>query len=146
MARTLPKLADDLVLQIEHAWNQTHPDWIRKRLLVVRLIAQHQHAVAEIMHIAGVSRQTVFTYRDKLVNEGLDELLKRSWAGARTPAVHGELAARFIEALKAGTFRQARDAQKWIEQHTRKKLTESGVRTLIRRLGGKLKVPRKSQR
>jgi hypothetical protein len=32
--------------------------------LVVRLIAQHEHTVAEIMKIAGVCRQTVFTYRD----------------------------------------------------------------------------------
>jgi transposase len=146
MARTLPKLGDELVLQIENAWNQTHPDWIRKRLLVVRLIAQHQHTVAGIMRIAGVSRQTVFTYRDKLVGEGLDALLKRSWAGARKPAVDGELAEKFIGELKAGTFRQARDAQKWIEKRTRKKLTEGGVRKLIHRLGGKLKVPRKSHR
>lgn len=146
MARTLPKLGEDLVTQIEHAWNQTHPDWIRKRLLVVRLIAQHQHTVAEIMRIAGVSRQTVFTYRDKLVADGIESLLKRNWAGARKPAVEGELAEKFIEELKAGTFHQARDAQKWIAKRTRKKLTESGVRTLIRRLGGKLKVPRKSHR
>lgn len=89
MARTLPKLGDELVLQIENVWNQTHPDWIRKRLLVVRLIAQHQHTVAAVMRIAGVSRQTVFTYRDKLVGEGLDALLKRSWAGARKPAIDG---------------------------------------------------------
>ena len=146
MARTLPKLGDELVLQIENAWSQTHPDWIRKRLLVVRLIAQHQHTVAGIMRIAGVSRQTVFTYRDMLVGEGLDALLKRSWAGARKPAVEGELAEKFIGELKAGTFRQARDAQKWIEKRTRKKLTEGGVRKLIHRLGGKLKVPRKSHR
>ena len=146
MARTLPKLGEDLVQQIEHAWNQSHPDWIRKRLLVVRLIAQHQHTVAEIMRIAGVSRQTVFTYRDKLVGEGLEALLKRSWAGARKSTVDGDLAEKFIEELKAGTFRQARDAQKWIEKRTRKKLTEGGVRALIHRLGGKLKVPRKSHR
>jgi transposase len=146
MARTLPKLGDDLVLQIEQAWEQTHPDWARKRLLVVRLIAQHHHTVAEIMEIAGVSRQTVFTYRDKLTGEGLHSLLKRNWAGARTPAVHGELAEKFIEELKAGKFRQARDARKWIERRTRKKLTEGGVRKLIHRLGGKLKVPRKSHR
>jgi len=146
MARTLPKLGDDLVLQIEQAWEQTHPDWVRKRLLVVRLIAQHHHTVAEIMEIAGVSRQTVFTYRDKLVAGGLDALLTRSWAGARTPAVHGELAIKFIEELKTGKFRQARDAQKWIEKRTRKKLTEGSVRKLIHRLGGKLKVPRKSHR
>jgi transposase len=93
------------------------------------------------MKIAGVSRQSVFNYRDKLVGEGLDALLTRSWAGARTPAVHGGLAEKFIEELKAGKFRQARDAQKWIEKRTRKVLTEGGVRKLIHRLGGKLKVP-----
>ena len=146
MARTLPKLGKTLVEQIENAWQQTHPDWARKRLLVVRLIAQHDHSVAGIMKIAGVSRQSVFNYRDKLVEEGLEELLKRDWAGARTPVVHGELTEKFIDELKAGTFRQARDAQKWIEKRTRKKLTEGGVRKLIHRLGGKLKMPRKSHR
>ena len=49
-----------------------------------------------------------------------------------------------IERLEAGQFRQARDAQAWIKKRTRKKLTESGVRQLLRRIGGKLKVPRKS--
>ncbi len=98
------------------------------------------------MKIAGVSRQTVFNHRDKLVKEGLEELLKRDWAGARTPTVHGQLAEKFIDELKAGTFRQARDAQKWIEKRTAKKLTEGGVRKLIHRLGGKLKMPRKSHR
>ncbi len=146
IARTLPKLEETLVEQIENAWQQTHPDWARKRLLVVRIIAQHEHCVAGIMKIAGVSRQSVFNYRDKLMEEGLEELLKRDWAGARTPVVHGELTEKFIDELKAGTFRQARDAQKWIEKRTRKKLTEGGVRKLIHRLGGKLKMPRKSHR
>ncbi len=113
---------------------------------MVRLIAQHEHCVAGIMEIAGVSRQSVFNYRDKLVEESLEELLKRDWAGARTPVVHGELTEKFIDELKAGTFCQARDAQKWIEKRTRKKLTEGGVRKLIHRLGGKLRMPRKSHR
>ncbi len=46
------------------------PDWARRRLLVVRLIAQHELTVAEIMKVADVSRQTVFTYRDKVVAGG----------------------------------------------------------------------------
>jgi len=146
MARSIAKLGDELVREIEAAWVRSHPDWARKRLLVVRLIAQHNHTVAEIMEIAGVSRQTVFNYRDTLVTEGLAALLTRDWAGARTPVVHGQLADKFIEELKAGTFRQARDAQKWITKRTRRTLTEGGVRKLIHRLGGKLKVPRKSHR
>jgi hypothetical protein len=65
-------------------------------------------------------------------------------AGARKPAVRGALSEEFLKRLEEEKFRQARDAQSWIKKRTRKTLTESGVRQLIRRLGGKLKVPRKS--
>jgi transposase len=111
---------------------------------VVRLIAQHEHTVAEIMQIADVSRQTVFTYRDKVVAGGVAELLKREWKGARVPTVRGAVAEEFMQRLEAGQFRQARDAQAWIKKRTRKSMSESGVRKVLRRLGGKLKVPRKS--
>lgn len=146
MARTLPPLGQELVARIESHWNLPQPDWARKRLLVVRLIGQHEHSVAAIMKIAGVCRQTVFTYRDKVRDEGVEALLTREWAGARTPAVRGAVAEEFVAKLEAGTFRQARDAQKWIKKRTRKTLTESGARKVMKRLGGKLKVPRKSHR
>ena len=81
-----------------------------------------------------------------MVAEGVEGLLKREWAGARESAVTGEDAEEFTRKLEAGDFRQARDAQKWIARRTSKKLTESGVRKLMHRLGGKLKVPRKSHR
>jgi len=142
--RTLPKLGQEIVEQIEEAWRLPQEDRARKRLLVVRLIAQHEHTVAEIMKIAAVCRQTVFTYRDKVLSDGVKGLLKRDWAGARKPTVRGAVAEEFIEQLGQGKFRQARDAQSWIKKRTRKTLTESGVRKTIRRLGGKLKVPRKS--
>jgi len=142
--RTLPKLGQEIVEQIEEAWRLPQEDRARKRLLVVRLIAQHEHTVAEIMKIAAVCRQTVFTYRDKVLSDGVKGLLKRDWAGARKPTVRGAVAEEFIEQLGQGKFRQARDAQAWIKKRTRKTLTESGVRKTIRRLGGKLKVPRKS--
>ena len=96
------------------------------------------------MKIAAVCRQKVFTYRDKVLTEGVKGLLKRDWNGARKPAVRGAVAAEFLERLGEGKFRQARDAQTWIKKRTRKTLTESGVRKTIRPLGGKLKVSRKS--
>ena len=37
-----------------------------------------------------------------------------------------------------------RDAKAWIKKRTRKTLSASGVRKVLRRLGGKLKVPRKA--
>ncbi len=144
MARKLPILGAAVVAEIEAAWNQPQEEWARRRLLVVRLIAQHGHSVAKIMQIADVARQTVFTYRDKVVAGGVAELLKREWKGARVPTVRGAVAEEFIQRLEAGQFRQARDAQAWIKKRTRKNMSESGVRKVLRRLGGKLKVPRKS--
>lgn len=144
MARKLPPLGEELVKQIETAWGEPQPEWARQRLRVVRLIAQHELTAAQIMRVADVSRQTVFTYRDKVVTEGVAGLLQRKWKGARVPAVRGAVAAEFIQRLEAGQFRQARDAQAWIKKRTRQSLSESGVRKILRRLGGKLKVPRKS--
>ena len=144
MARKLPPLGEELVAQIEAAWAQPQPEWARRRLLVVRLIAQHELTVAAIMKIADVSRQTVFTYRDKLVAGGVAALLRRGKAPGNRPVVRGAVQTEFLEQLAAGKFRQAKDAQAWIKKRTRRTLTESGVRKVLRRLGGKLKVPRKS--
>ena len=144
MGRNLPELGAAVVAEIEGAWAQPQEEWARRRLLVVRLIAQHELTVAQIMRVADVSRQTVFTYRDKVVAGGVAGLLQRGHGGGPVPTVRGAVAAELIERLEAGQFRQARDAQAWIKKRTRKNLTESGVLQLLRRIGGKRKVPRKS--
>jgi transposase len=142
--RTLPKLGEAVVAEIEAAWARPQAEWARRRLLVVRLIAQHELTVAAIMRVADVCRQTVFVYRDKVVAGGVAGLLKRGKAPGHRPAVHGTVRTEFVRRLEAGQFRQARDAQAWIKKRTRRNLSESGVRKVLRRLGGKLKVPRKS--
>jgi len=70
-------------------------------------------------------------------------LLNRKGVGARKSAVRGALIEKFLNRLE-GKFRQGHDARSWIKKRTRMKLTESAVRQIIRRLGGKLKVSRKS--
>jgi transposase len=144
MARKLPRLGDEVVAQIEAAWARPQADWARQRLLVVRLVAQQELTVTQIADVAGVCRQTVFTYRDTVVRAGVAGLLHRAHAGGQPPAVRGAVRAEFLEQLQAGKFRRAKDAQAWIKKRTRRTLTESGVRKVLRRLGGKLKVPRKS--
>lgn len=86
---------------------------------------------------------SVFNYRDRLVEQGVEGLLSRSWAGARKPAVHGAVAEKFGQALDPGKFRQTKDALAWIAQRTRKRLTVSGERKVLHRLGSNLKTPRK---
>jgi transposase len=144
MARKLPELGAGLGKEIEAAWQQPQEEWARKRLLVVRLIAQHELTAEQITRVAEVSRQTVFSYRDLVMAGGVAALLQRKWAPGRQPTVRGAVATEFVARLEAGKFRQARDAQAWIKKRTRAVLSESGVRQLLRRLGGKPKVPRKS--
>lgn len=79
------------------------PDWARRRLLVVRLIAQHELTVAQIMRVAGVCRQTVFTYRDKVVAGGVAALLRRRWAPGPRPAVRGAVQAEFLQRLEGAS-------------------------------------------
>jgi transposase len=144
MARTLPKLGAEVVAEIEAAWAQPQDEGGRRRLLVVRLIAQHELTVAEIMKVADVSRQTVFTYRDKVMAGGVAGLLQRGKAPGKLPLVRGAVKTEFLARLAEGKFRRAKDAQAWIRKRTRQTLSESGARKVLRRLGGKLKVPRKS--
>lgn len=144
MPRPIPPLGEELVKEIEAAWEQPQEDWARQRLLVVRLIAQHELTTAQVAKVAGVSRKSVFNYRDAVEQGGVSGLLKREWAGGRKPAVHGAVAEEFIRRMEAGQFRQVRDAQAWIKKRTRKTLSASGALKVLRRLGGKLKTPRKS--
>ena len=89
MGRNLPELGQAVVAEIEEAWVQPQEEWARRRLLVVRLIAQHELTVAQIMRVADVSRQTVFTYRDKVVAGGVAGLLQRGHGGGPVPTVRG---------------------------------------------------------
>jgi len=144
-ARKLKKIGSELVAQIAEAWKRKNLEpWQRKRLAVVRMIARHRLDAKGIAVAAGVSRARVFNYRDILMEKGIDGLLSRRRAGARKPAVRGTVAVEFGQALEKGKFRQAKDAQAWIARRTRKQLTAGGAWKVLRRLGGKLKVPRKS--
>ena len=144
MARTLPKIGQELVEQIEQAWQAPQPGWARERLRVVRLIAQHELSAEQIAKACDVSRKSVFNYRDLLANGGLEALLTRRFAPGKKPLVRGAVAEEFKERLEKGSFRSARHAQAWIKKRTRKTLSESGALKVLRRLGGKRKSPRKS--
>ena len=86
----------------------------------------------------------MFNYRDMVKSGGVPALLTRDWAGGPTPTVRGAVAEEFIQRLETGQFRQALDAQAWIKKRTCKTLSVSGALKVLHRLGGKLKVPRKS--
>ena len=101
--------------EIQAAWVQPQAEWAQRRLLVVRLIGQNELTVAQIMRAADGSRQTVFTYRDKVVAEGVAGLLTRAWQGARVPAVRGAVANRLCPTLSHIEDHLAAAARPWCQ-------------------------------
>ena len=92
--------------------------------------------VAEIMKVADVSRQTVFTYRGKVVSGRVAGLLARGKAPGNRPVVRGAVQTEFLARFAEGKFRRAKDALAWIKKRTCQTLSESSARKVLRGLGG----------
>ena len=144
MARILRKLGEQTVTELTAAWARPQPEWARRRLLVLRLIAQHELSAAQIAEAVGISRATVFNYLDTAETRGVAALLKRGHSGGPEPTLAGDDHAAFVEQLRAGQFRRAKEAQAWIVRRTKRRLALSSVYTLLGKAGGVLKVPRKT--
>jgi len=144
MARILPQVGAAKAAELETAWRERTEAWVRQRLLVVRLVAQHELNAAQIATAAGVARSTVFRYLDKFLVGGLTGLLQREHKGGHAPTLAPADHAAFLVQLREGKFRRAKEAQAWIEGRTQRKLALSSVYSFLGKVGGVLKVPRKT--
>lgn len=111
---------------------------------MLRLIAQRELSAGQIAEAVGVSRATIFNYLETARTHGVAALLQRGHSGGPEPTLAGDDHAAFLEQLRAGKFRRAKEAQAWIERRTRRRLALSSVYTLLGKAGGVLKVPRKT--
>jgi transposase len=144
MARRIRELGKSLVKELAQAWEEPQPEWARKRLLVLRLVAQHELNAERIAQAVGISRKSVFNYLDQAQEGGVEGLLNREHGGGGTATLEKEDHAAFVEELKKGSFRRAKDAQRWIRERTQKHLALSSVYTILGKADGVLKVPRKT--
>lgn len=130
--------------ELEEAWRTRKKAWERERLMVMRLVAQHELSAAKIGKAVGVSRATVFRYMGRFLEGGVAALLHREHKGGKTPTLQGKDHEAFMAELKEGRFRRAKEAQAWIKERTKKEMALSSVYTLLGKVGGVLKVPRKT--
>ena len=144
MARYLPDVGATNAAELEKAWRERQEPWQRQRLLVVRLVAQHELNAEQIAAAAGVARSTVFRYLDTFLTSGLAGLLAREHKGGHPPTLGAADQAAFLEQLRLGEFRRAKEAQAWIKARTQRTLALSSVYSLLGKVGGVLKVPRKT--
>ena len=116
----------------------------QQRLLAMRLAASGQFTAADIAEQIGVSRRQFFHWVNALKTGGVDGLLERDHGGGAAPQVRGQILEEFQAGLAQGRWKRAKEIQQWLRQQHRVKLALTGVYYWLGKLGGVLKVPRKT--
>jgi len=115
-----------------------------QRLLAMRMAASGQFTAAQIAEQTGVSRRQFFHWVNALKAGGVTQLLARDHGGGQPPQVRGSALTELQAGLKTGRWKRAKEIQQWLHQRHETKLTVKGVYYWLGKLGGVLKVPRKT--
>ena len=115
-----------------------------RRLLAMRLAASGQFTAAQIAAQIGVSRRQFFHWVNALKAGGVAQLLERDHGGGQPAQILGAVLRELQAGLQAGRWKRAKEIQAWLQQRHETKLTVKGVYYWLGKLGGVLKVPRKT--
>ena len=116
----------------------------QRRLLAMRLAASGQFTAAQIAEQIGVSRRQFFHWVNALKAGGVGQLLERGHGGGPPARIHGNALSELQAGLQAGRWKRAKEIQQWLRQQHETRLTVKGVYYWLGKLGGVLKVPRKT--
>ncbi len=134
----------DLAVAVTAALMDCNDVRSHQRLLAMRMAASGQFTAAQIAEQNRVSRRQFFHWVNALKAGGVEGLLERDHGGGQPAKVHGSVRAELQEGLKAGRWKRAKEIQAWLRQRHETKLTVKGVYYWLGKLGGVLKVPRKT--
>ena len=116
----------------------------QRRLLAMRLAASGQFTAAQIAEQIGISRRQFFHWVNALKEGGVDGLLEREHGGGKAPQIQGALLNELKAGLQEGRWKRAKEIVQWLKQRHETQLTDKGVYYWLGKLGGVLKVPRKT--
>jgi transposase len=116
----------------------------QQRLLAMRLAASGQFTAAQIAEQMDISRRQFFHWVNALKGGGVAGLLEREHGGGASPQVQGKILEEFQAGLQQGRWKRAKEIQQWLRQRHQVKLALTGVYYWLGKLGGVLKVPRKT--
>ena len=116
----------------------------QQRLLAMRLAATGQWSAAQIAEQIGISRRQFFNWVSALKAGGVEGLLEREHGGGRPPQVKGRALEELLAGLRSGRWKRAKEIQHWLREHHHSGISLKGVYYWLGKLGGVLKVPRKT--
>ena len=135
-----PDLAPAVANALPHSQN-LHA---QQRLLAMRLASSGQFTAIQIAEQIGISWRQFFHWVNALKSGGVAKLLQRHHAGGRAAQVRGAVLTELQDGLRVGRWKRAKEIQQWLAQRHHKKMQLSGVYYWLGKLGGVLKVPRKT--
>ena len=116
----------------------------QQRLLAARLAASGQLTAVQIAEQLGISRRRFFDWMNALKAGGLAGLLERQHGGGAAPQVQGDALTELLAGLQSGQWKRAKEIQHWLRERHAIHLKPAGVYYWLGKLGGVLKVPRKT--
>ncbi len=116
----------------------------QQRLLAARLAASGQFTADQIAEQLGISRRRFFDWMSALKAGGIAGLLERRHGGGAAPQVQGEALKELLAGLPSGRWKRAKEIQHWLRKEHGVGLKLPGVYYWLGKLGGVLKVPRKT--
>jgi transposase len=135
-----PELARAIVTALAQCENVKD----HQRLLAMRMAVSGEFTSAQIAKHLEVSRRQFFNWLAALKRGGLEGLLDRQHGGGAPPRVKGRILGELQEGLGKGQWKRAKEIQRWLADRHQVKMATSGVYYWLGKLGGVLKVPRKT--
>jgi transposase len=116
----------------------------QQRLLAMRMAAGGQMTAAQIAEQLGVSRRQFFNWVRTLKAGGVTALLQREHGGGAPARIKAPIQEQLLAGLQKGRWKRAKEIQAWLRQEHQTWLSLKGVYYWLGKLGGVLKVPRKT--
>ncbi|HOW65769.1 MAG TPA: IS630 family transposase [Candidatus Paceibacterota bacterium] len=134
----------ELAQAIADQWRSCTDTKSQQRLLAARMAASGEFTANQIAEQIGISRRRFFDWMNALKAGGLERLLQRQHGGGASARVQGAALIELQAGLAQGRWKRAKEIQHWLWKRHAVPLKLTGVYYWLGKLGGVLKVPRKT--
>jgi transposase len=118
--------------------------WQRQRLQAMQMAAQGKWTLQQIGDAVGAGRSTVAGWLKLLRTQGFAALLRWKEGQGAPGKLSAQIQAAVQAGLAAGRWRRARDLLVWLQKEHGIELSLKGAYYYLGKVGGVLKVPRKT--
>jgi transposase len=132
-------------LKVEEALkNPVDKAWQHQRLQAMRMASQGQWSLQQIADAVGAGRSSVAGWLKIVREQGASALLERKKGQGAPGRVGPKVQAAITVGLREGRWRHARDLRRWLQKEHGIEIGLGGVYYYLGKVGGVLKVPRKT--